>query len=165
MSEHRLALETRAAQILKSALMEVTDDPDTLADTIEGATNLHEAIAAVMGGIDDDEALAVGIDVIIAQFKERGKRIEARLERRRNAIERAMMAGELMKLELPQATLSLRKVPPKLEIVSEDMLPKTYFETVPKLKRTELWADVKAGKDIPGARLTNGGQALSIRRA
>lgn len=61
MSEHRLAIETRAAQILKSALTEITDDPDALADTIEGATNLHEAISAVMDGIGEDEMLCTGL--------------------------------------------------------------------------------------------------------
>lgn len=165
MSEHLLAAQTRAAQILKSALLEVTDDPDTLADTIEGETTLHEAIGFVMAGIDEDEMMITGLEVMAAQFKARCARYEARIDRRRAAIERGMAAGELTKLELPQATLSIRAVPPKLEIISEEMLPPKYFEQVPKLKRAELWADVKAGESIPGARLSNGSTTLAIRRA
>lgn len=164
-AEHNLSNETRAAQVLKAALLEVTDDPDCIADMIEGETSLHEAIGKVMDGITEDEIMVAGIRAMLEQMLNRRIRIEARIDRRRNAIERAMMVGELTKLELPQATLSIRKVPPKLEIVSEEMLPPKYFEQVPKLLRSELWADVKAGMDVPGARLGDGSVTLSVRRA
>lgn len=166
MSEHRLANEMRAAQVLKAALLEVTDDPDAIADTIEGATSLHEAIAAVMAGIDEDEVMACGLDVIALQFNERRKRYEARIERRRNAIERAMSIGEVHRMELPQATLSLRRVPASMTIVSEDMIPPAYFKPQPpKLDKAALKEDLKAGKEVPGARMDNGGMTLSVRRA
>lgn len=109
--------------------------------------------------------LCAGLSTMIQVLASRKARLETRVDRRRVAIERAMMAGELAKLELPQATLSLRLVPPKLAVISEEMIPKKYFEQVPKLLRSELWADVKAGMDVPGARLTNGSTTLAIRRA
>ena len=165
MSEHFLNNQTRAAQVLKSALSEITDDPDCIADMIQGETNLHEAIGVVMDGITEDEIMLAGLSGMIQQYAERKARIQARIDRRRVAIERAMAVGELTKLELPHATLSLRAVPPKLEVVSEEMLPTKYFEQVPKLRKAELWADVKAGESIPGARLTNGSTTLAIRRA
>lgn len=163
-AEHNLSNQTRAAQVLKAALLEMTDDPDCLADMIEGETSLHEAIGKVMDGITEDEIMVAGIRDMLEQMLNRRLRIEARIDRRRNAIKRAMIVGELTKLELPQATLSVRAVPPKLEIVSEEMLPQKYFAQVPKLLRAELWADVKAGEIIPGARLSNGSTTLSIRR-
>lgn len=165
MSEHLLAVQTRAAQVLKSALAEYADDHDLIADMIEAETSLHEAIAAVMAGIDEDEMMIVGLEVMANKLGARCKRYQDRIDRRRTAIERGMMAGELTKLELPQATLSIRSVPPKLDVVNETEIPAKYFENVPKLKRTELWADVKAGQDIPGVRMTNGSTTLAIRRA
>jgi hypothetical protein len=131
MSEHQLSKETAAARVLKAALMEVTDDPDTLADTIEGATNLHEAIAAVMDGIGEDDMLCAGLSNMMQALSQRKSRLESRIDRRRVAIERAMAAGELTKLELPQATLSLRRVPPALHIVSETLIPTNFWQPQP----------------------------------
>lgn len=166
MSEHRLALEIRAAQILKSALLEFTDDPDTLADTIEGETNLHEAIAKVMDGITEDEVMIAGLRTMTEQLVNRRLRFENRIDRRRNAIERAMAAGELTKLELPQATLSIRRVPPKLQVLSETLIPESFWvPQPPKLDRGEIAAAIKAGREVPGAALDNGSTTLAIRRA
>jgi hypothetical protein len=166
MSEYQLAKETAAAQVLKAALLEQTDDPDALADTIEGATNLHEAIAAVMAAIDEDTLLHDGIDGMLTNLATRRARVEARMKRRRLAIERAMMAGELPKLELPQATLSIRRVPASLHIVSESLIPERFWvPQPPKLDKKDLAAALKAGQDIPGAALDNGSTTLAIRRA
>lgn len=164
-AEHRLAVETRAAQVLKAALLEVTDDPDTLADTIEGETNLHEAIAKVMAGIGEDEILCAGIKIAAEALATRKARIEARIDRRRSAIERGMGAGELSKLELPEATISVRRVPPALQVLSEALIPPEYFDPQPpRLNRAKLKEALRAG-DVPGAAFDNGSQTLSIRRA
>lgn len=166
MSEHQLAREIRAAQVLKAALLEVTDDPDALADTIEGATNLHEAIAKVMDGIGEDEILLAGIDVAQKALSGREMRLNARVNRRRSAIERAMSVGELTKLELPQATLSVRRLPPALIIDDETQIPAVFWVSQePKLHKKALADVLKTGKPVPGAHLDNGGQTLSIRRA
>lgn len=166
-SEHRLMLETRAAKALKAVLCEVTGDPDALADTIEGATNLHEAIARVMAGIMEDEMMVTGLGVMAETLDKRCERYEARIMRRRSAIERAMAAGELSKLELPEATLSLRKVPPKVEVYDETRIPAQFFDPQPaKLNKERLKvALLNFSDDVPGARFSNGGQSLSIRRS
>jgi len=165
-SEYQLANEIRAAQTLKAALLEVTDDTETLADTIEGATNLHEAITAVMDGITEDEMMIAGLRSMTEQLVNRRLRYENRIDRRRSAIEKAMMVGEIAKLELPQATLSLRKVAPGLDVTDEASIPLAYWKPQPdKLDRTALKDALKGGAVIPGAVLDNGGQALTIRRA
>ncbi len=166
MSEHKLALETRAAQILKSALLELTDDPDAIAGTIEGETSLHEAIALVMAGIDEDEVQVAGLRSMTEQLLNRRLRYENRIDRRRNAIERAMLAGEITKLELPQATLSTRRVPARLQIMDEALIPEGFWEPQPsKLDSGKVAAAIKAGAIVPGAALDNGSTTLSIRRA
>lgn len=166
MSEHKLQAEVRAAQILKSALLEYEGEPDLIADMIEGETGLHEAIGKVLDGVIDDEGLLAGIAAITSAYADRAKRIADRVIRRRNAIERAMSVGELTKLELPQATLSLRRVPPKLHIVSEATIPDSFWvPQPPKLDRGEIAAAIKAGHEVPGAALDNGSTTLAIRRA
>ncbi len=166
MSDRRLALETAAANALREALLTITDDEDAVRDTIEGETNLREAIAIVLADIGEDEILVEGIGAMMKKLAERKGRIEYRIDRRRAAIERAMVVGEIQKLELPLATLSLRKVAPGLEITDEKMIPECYFVAQPpKLDKVALKDDLKAGKQLPGAILGNGSINLTIRRA
>ena len=166
MSEHALQREVNAARILRAALLEVIDDPDAIADTIEGSTNLHEAIAAVVAGISEDEMMCTGLGVMMETLSRRKSRFEGRIERRRTAIERAMMAAELHTLQLPEVTLSLRRVPQSLQVVNEQLIPESFFTPgPPKLDRKLLKASLEAGQEIHGARLSNGGQTLSMRRA
>ncbi len=166
MSEHKLAMETRAAQILKFALAEYQDEPDLIADMIEGETNLHDAISNVMDGITEDEVMIAGLRSMTEQLVNRRLRFENRIDRRRSAIERAMAVGEITKLELPQATLSVRRVPPALHIVSESLIPDGFWSPQPpKLDRKNITEALKAGRDVPGAALDNGSTTLAIRRA
>lgn len=174
-SEHRLQREFDAAQILKAALINGNivgnDDTDTLADMIEGETGLHEAIGAVMTAIDEDEILVTGIDALLKSLQARKSASAARTDRRRAAIAKGMEAGLLKTLKLPQCTISLREMAPSLEIVAEDMIPRRYFveqpAPAPKLDKAALKAALTAEvvDDIPGARMTNGGTSLTIRRA
>lgn len=165
-SERNLDLETRAARALRDVLLTITDDDGAVADTIEGETNLHEAIKAVMDKITEDEILVTGIGSMAQALADRKARIAHRIERRRAAIERGMSVGEIQRLELPLATLSLRRIPPALQIANEAVIPPEYFlPQPPKLDRTALKEALKAGKDVPGALLDNGGIGLTVRRA
>jgi len=165
-SERRLALETQAAQAMRSVLETMTDDPEAIRDTLEGMTDLREMIAAVFGQITEDELLATGLGVMIETMNARRQRIEHRMERRRAAIERAMIVGEIPKVELPEATISTRRVPPALQISDEGKIPERFWVPQPhKLDRAALKEALKARDKIPGASLSNGSVSLTIRRA
>ncbi len=164
-SDRSLMIETRAAAILKGLLQQVTDDQDTLADCIEGATSLHEAIHRVVKDIMEYKILSDGIANAIGTLQDRAKRIEHRMARRRNAIQLAMEAGELQKKEYPEATISLRRVPPGLEVTDEAAIPQKYWEEQkPTLNKSLLKEDLKANIEISGAHLNNGGVTLSVSR-
>jgi hypothetical protein len=78
----------------------------------------------------------------------------------------AMSMAELAKLELPQATLSRKRTPPKAIVTSEVDLPaRFYVEQNPKLDKKAVLDALKAGEKIPGAELSNGGESLQLRRS
>lgn len=163
-----LQLETRAAQQLRDVLLAMgCDDSKTLADTIEGETDIREAIRRVYWAMIEDQILIDGLTENIQVLQARKTRIETRVERYRAAIEKGMSAGEISKLELPEATISLRAVAPKLEVVIEALIPERFWIPQPNTldKKALLTALKEPGADIPGAALSNGGQSLSIRRA
>lgn len=176
-AEHLLAKEVRAAQQLRQSLkVALGDDCETMADMIEGETNLHEMIGEVDKSIVEDELLVVGLEVMIEGLEKRKFRLSERIGRKRAAIEQALMIAEKKTLELPCGTFTLKDVPPKLDVYDESKIPADYWVPIdPVLDKKNLGKalreNAKAFKttgapmvEIPGARLGNGGQTLQVRR-
>ena len=62
-------------------------------------------------------------------------------------------------------TISLRAVPPSVIIHNPDGIPDAYMRQPPAVPDKKLILDrLKAGEDIPGAGLSNGGMTVAISR-
>lgn len=165
-SERYLSKEIAAAKALRESIAAVIgDDEETVRDTIEGETGLHEAIASVMEAIREDQIMIEGLKAMISSLDERQSRLESRVARCRAAIEQAMQIGEIKTLPLPDATLTLKAVAPKLEILDEAKIPAQFWKpSDPKLDRKAVADALKAGAEVPGAMFGNGSITLQIRR-
>lgn len=162
---HKLLVETEAAKRLRARLAELTDDEETTRDTIEGETDLHEAIRGALLSIEDDQALVDGITARQADLTERGRRIKTRIDTKRSLVEEAMQAGSLTKLETDIATVSLRAIPPKVLITDEARLPQSYLiPQPPKIDMASIKDALANSTPVPGAELSNGGVGITIRR-
>jgi hypothetical protein len=139
-------------------------DSDTLADTLEGITDLHEMIAAVVRSALVDEALVSGLRLRLDDMKERLSRLEIRGAKKRQLAFEAMSEAGLKKLEQEDFTASLRAGPLSLVIAAEDEIPQDYWiPQPPKLARQALLNALKQGNEIPGAVLSNPKPSLSVR--
>ncbi len=139
-------------------------DEETLADTLEGITNLHEMIAAVIRSALVDEALQSGLRTRIVDMKSRLSRLEERGSKKRQLALEAMTEAGLKKLEQPDFTASARAGLPGLVVVEEDRIPESYWVPQPaKLDRQSLLADLKRVGHIPGTELSNPKPTLSVR--
>jgi len=167
MTDHvrELTNETQAALALIESLNHIIgDDEQAQADAVEGETNLHEAIGDAMKRIVELDALMNGISSIIDNAKDRGDRFEAQRNRIREAIGMAMEAGGLRKLELPLGTISLKAVPPKVEITDESSVPAKFWKpSDPRLDKRAVMEALKDKQDVPGAMLSNGGVTIQMR--
>jgi hypothetical protein len=139
-------------------------DSDTLGDSLEGITNLHEMIAAVIRSALVDEALQAGLRTRIEDMRQRLTRLAERgLKKRRLALE-AMNEAGLRKLEQPDFTVSARLGTPSLVVTSEQSIPEAYWiAQSPKLDRQALTSDLKRGDEVAGACLGNAAPILVVR--
>lgn len=141
-------------------------DEETLADTLEGATDMHEAIAALVRSALDDEDLLVGLKARIGALRDRLDRIGRRAAAKRAAARSAMEQTGVKTITEPDFTASLRAGQPRLQITDETLVPEWFFIPQPaKLDRTRLRDALKAGTAITGAELSNAEPVLSVRVA
>lgn len=166
----KITIEIEATKRLLSQLREEghSEDAELVADSIEGETSLHEAIAAAIDEIDNLEILIGGATAKEAAIAEFRKAKERRVEFIRASIEQAMIATEQEKLPLPTATVFISKRKPGLIVENEADIPSEFFVTpetpAPKLDKKALAAALNEGRTVPGAGLDNGTVSLSIRR-
>ena len=139
-------------------------DEETLLDTLEGITDLHEMIAAVIRSALVDEALHAGLRFRVDDMKERLSRLELRASKKRELALGTMTEAGLAKLEQPDFTASTRAGSPALIVVSEQTIPPAYWmPQPPKLDRQGLLGELKRGAAIPGAELSNPKPVLMVR--
>jgi hypothetical protein len=139
-------------------------DEQTLADTVEGLTDLHEILQAVIRAALADEALAKGLKCRIAEMEDRLNRLQDRAFKRRKIAKDVMTELDLKKIAAPDFSASLRPGMPVLVVLNEDAVPKTYWEPgEPRLRRQVLASDLKGGAEVAGATLSNPEAVLSVR--
>ena len=85
-------LETAKYQVCRERLLaEIPDiDEQTLADTLEGITDLREMLAEVIRSAIDDQALAAGLSTRLSEMKARLERLETSAQRKRELALKAM---------------------------------------------------------------------------
>jgi len=139
-------------------------DEQTLADTVEGLTDLHEIVQAVIRAALADEALARGLKCRISDMQGRLARLEERAAKRRQIAKDVMVELDLKKLNAPDFTASIRDGIPSLMVLNEDAVPSIYWQpSEPRLKRQELAYELKQGADIDGVALSDPEPVLSVR--
>jgi len=159
---HNIHLYTYLRQKLLEAFPDADDE--TIRDTLEGLTTLHELIAEIIRSALIDEALQSGLRSRLQDMKERLSRLEARAVKKRELVLEAMSEAGLRKIEQPDFTASARVGPLSLVLVAEDLVPESYWvPQPPKLDRQALVGDLKQGDEIPGVQLSNPKPVLSVR--
>jgi hypothetical protein len=139
-------------------------DEQTLTDTVERLTDLHEILAAIVRAALADEALANGLKGRIAEMEERRDRLEKRALKRRQIVKDTMVELDLKKLTAPDFSASIRPGMPALLVIDEAAVPGVYWEPrEPRLDRQGLLAELKQGAEITGVTLSNPEPVLSVR--
>jgi len=139
-------------------------DEQTLADTVEGLTDVHEIVAAIVRAALADEALATGLKGRLAEMQDRLDRLQDCAAKRRRIAKDVMVELDLKKITAPDFTVSVRPGMPSLLVLDEAAVPSIYWQAVaPRLNRQGLLSELKDGADIKGVALSNPEPVLSVR--
>lgn len=155
---------------IKAKLIEqydLAEDDEALADTLEGATDLHDLLLKVAREARRREAMADATAEIMKENAERKARHQRAADGLREAISHALAEAGLKKVEGPDLTLTWRLGSPNVEIVDEAALPAwaTATKTVPDKKAIKeafsRWPEQEF--NCPGVVITNPKPVLTIR--
>jgi hypothetical protein len=139
-------------------------DEQTLADTVEGLTNVHEILQAIIRAALVDEATVLGLKCRIGDMQDRLQRLQDRASKRRAIAKDVMVDLDIKKLNAPDFSASIREGMPSLMVLNEEAVPSIYWQPgEPKLKRQLLAQELKDGAEIEGVALSNPEPVLNVR--
>ena len=139
-------------------------DEETLKDTLEGISDLTEAVSAVIRSSLDDEAYIAGLKGRLEDLQARLSRLKERYEKKRALARWAMVEADLEKVVCEDLSVSLRKGGEKLEVIDEGRVPEAFFVPQPaKLDRKVLTDALKRGEVINGALLVMAEPTITVR--
>lgn len=105
-------------------MAEMCDGDEVLfADMMEAETPAHEIIQRISDAIAEDQERIAGIKERAADLAERKARYEARVAAGKRAIGAVLRSAKLAKVELADATWSVRDGNAKLVVVDPDAVP------------------------------------------
>jgi hypothetical protein len=169
MNQYRIAREIAAAKALRDQItMLVADanaDETWINDTLEGEVDFETIVTRIVDAIEEDKSVLVGIKERSEKLKERKARFEDRIEACRTLLLMALQTSGRDKLRTNSGALvSLKAVGPATVVIDESAIPSRFFKQPPPvLDKVALLAALKAGEDVTGAALSNGGQTIAIR--
>ena len=140
---------------------------DDLADTLEGLTGDLVAkgkdVLLFMANLAGDIA---AFDSEIQRMTARKKTMQNNHIFLTNYLRENMIQCNIKKIESPLFTATLRKPSKMVEITSEKDLPVEYQTMVPaswQINKRQILQDLKAGVDIPGAKMVDSRQGITIK--
>lgn len=149
---------------LKVSHPELLEDDDAWLASLESETRFEELLTQLVRRIEDTKALAEGTAGRLTELQERKARMVHRMGSLRDLLFKLMESAELSKLELAEATISVRKGTPQLVGDADPAsLPDDLCKISRNPDRSAIKEALKTGKEVPGFSLSNATPSLSIR--
>ena len=154
-------LRWRMLAIIESA--EINDfEQSKISVAFDGLNGGFEEMAdSLAAAITQDKNNIENIKDEIARLKDREKAAEKRIELAKEDLKRIMLKAGKRAFKTALYDYSIRKNPPSVEILNESEIPGCFFNTPPpKPDKAVIRDTIKAGREVPGARLV---QTESLR--
>jgi hypothetical protein len=139
-------------------------DEDTLADTLEGITQLPDLITQIVRSGLEDEVLFSALKQRMEEMQARLTRLRERHDKKRAMAGWAMSHAQIPRIQAADFSLSLRPGSQRLEIQDEALVPPLFFvPQPPRLDRAGLSSFLKRGETVAGAVLVQGEPTIQVR--
>lgn len=138
---------------------DMAEDEQLRADMLEGEGVFDKLVEHER----ETDALIDAVNIQIKRLRDRSATLEARKGGLRQTMLHLMAHANLRRIETPEGTLSVRPVAPKVEIDDFVAIPKEFLRVKVEPDKTSIKEALQRGEDVPGARLTNGGETIQIR--
>lgn len=149
---------------LRTAYPELIEDGEAWLLALESETELDRLLTAIVRQIEDAKALVVGTSDRMTELQQRAERFQHRVESLRSVAFKMLDASGLPKVELPEATLSIRKGQPQLVGEADPTsLPDELCKVSRTVDRTKVKDALKDGATVAGYSLSNSPPSLTIR--
>lgn len=158
------ALVTAQIANLRATMPELVEDDDAWLLSLESQTDAFEFLRQVELKRREALSMAAALANTIAELGLRQERFERREKAMRGLLEKVMLAADLRKAVIPEATLHFRNGPAAVIITDESLLPPEYIRTKSEPKRDEIKRAIRGGTTVPGALLSNRQPYLDIRK-
>ena len=150
-------------ELLLIAHPELAEDEILRADMLEGQTDLHKALSTFVRLIGEAQGNIDGLAAYVTTLQSRATRFERRIEAIRGLIFKLLTIADLKKVPLPEATLSVRRVPGHVIITDESQIDEDFFRVKREPDKKAIKEALEVGINVRGAEMSNGGETLSIR--
>jgi hypothetical protein len=142
-------------------------DEQTIADTLESISGAIEVKAQnIVFFARNMEATAASIKEAEANMAARRKALENRAEGLRRYLLGSLQYAGISKVECPYFKIAVQDNPPAVDVFEPALLPSEYMRQPepppPAPDKAAIKDALKAGKDVPGARLVQG-KRLAIK--
>lgn len=148
---------------LKIAFPELLEDDEAWLISLESQSDLFEYLRTVERKREDAAALEEALSTTIDALRQRKARFERREQAMRALMFSAMQWAELTKLEMPEATLSIRQGTPKVVIMDESAIPDEFMRIKKEPDKTLIKTALNNFEDVPGATMSNVEPVLAVR--
>ena len=142
---------------------EMLEDDILRADMIEAETDTVSFIRQLEKKRNDAKINMEVLMLYINQLKNRFERFRRQEEAMRALMFRLLQAGQLRRLVLPEATLSIASAPARVLITNEDELPEDYWRIKREPDKERIKLALITAAVVPGAELSNSPDYLRIK--
>ena len=160
------AIESEISSFLDSVTLEnpeIKTDEEFKTDLLEGSTDYIDIMDKLIINLHITNGYILGIKDARARLDDRLTRLQAKSEIIRRLIKRLLDVAQLRNVSTPSGSVTIGAKAKGVEIVDEDLIPESFMRITKTPNKVLIGEKLKAGEDIPGATLTNGGETLIVR--
>jgi hypothetical protein len=155
--------DRRICAELAARFPDISEDPEFLTDTLDGLSSLPEAIAATLRAGREDLVVAEALGKQIERLQARKARLVERADRRKALALWAMQESNRRRIDAPDFIAYITMGRSKVVIPDESAVPDEYMRIKKEPDRKKTGEDLRLGKDLSWASLSNPAPIIIVK--